>query len=594
VRLAILSPDLLGTYGDWGNAVVLAKRLAWRGIGVETIAVTDGATPPRDADLYVLGGGEDGPQTLAVQELGGWDVLRAAVSRGAVVFGVCAGLQLLGEVFPGPDGAPHHGLGLVDLRTERGTVRAIGEVVAEPDPHLGIGPLTGFENHLGVTTVGPSAAPLATVVSGRGNGAGGVEGVRQQRILGTYLHGPVLARNPALADLLLGWVVGPLPPLEVPAVDELRTERLAAGVAAGAGPGGARRRAARWARRLGGRVRRACPPAASRRAAARRSLPGAARCPARLAARRGGRAGVPTIRAMLELDGGTAVVTGAASGIGLALTRRLLGDGMRVAMADVEVGALDAAARELGADAGRVLAVPTDVSDAGAVEALAARVTGEWGAVRLVCANAGVTASAALWDSTLDDWEWLWRVNVLGVVHTVRAFLPAMVAAGAPAHVCITGSLAGYLNQPGFGAYNASKHAVTAIAETLAADLDAAGHPIGVTIVAPWFVQTRLAEAARNRPAALGDLAPVTDHMRRIWSTLAPTRHLAQTPEQVADLAVDAVVAGRFSVFPFGPSVAAVRDRFEAVLDGRALGLYLPDPAAPTDRTGPSGSSRAR
>jgi CobQ-like glutamine amidotransferase family enzyme len=247
--VAILAPELLGTYGDWGNAVVLGKRLAWRGIGVETIAVTDGAAPPRDADLYVLGGGEDGPQTLAVEELGGWDVLRAAVARGAVVFGVCAGLQLLGEVFPGPDGEPHPGLGLVDLRTERGTVRAIGEVVAETDAALGIGPLTGFENHLGVTRVGSSAGPLATVVRGRGNGADGVEGVLQGRILGTYLHGPVLARNPALADLLLEWVVGPLPPLEVPAVAELRAERLAAGASAGAGPGGARSRGARWVAR---------------------------------------------------------------------------------------------------------------------------------------------------------------------------------------------------------------------------------------------------------------------------------------------------------------------------------------------------------
>jgi NAD(P)-dependent dehydrogenase (short-subunit alcohol dehydrogenase family) len=180
-----------------------------------------------------------------------------------------------------------------------------------------------------------------------------------------------------------------------------------------------------------------------------------------------------------------------------------------------------------------------------------------------------------------------------------------MIAAGQPAHVCITGSLAGYLNQPGFGAYNASKHAVTAIAETLAGDLEAAGHPIGVTIVAPWFVRTRLGESARNRPVALAAVAPVTDHMRRIWATLAPTRHLSQAPEEIADQAIDAVVTGRFSVFPFGPSVAAVRDRFEAVLDGRALGLYLPDPgldatgpgeasADTTDTTGPSGSSHAR
>ena len=185
--------------------------------------------PPSDADLYVLGGGEDGPQTLAVEEIRAGRGLAGVVDRGAVVFGVCAGLQLLGEVFPGRDGVPVAGLGILDLRTERGTVRSIGEVVAEVDPDLGIGRLTGFENHLGVTRVGPSATPLATVVAGRGNGADGVEGAHRGHVVGTYLHGPVLARNPALADLLLGWVVGPLAPLEIGEVDALRAERLVAG-----------------------------------------------------------------------------------------------------------------------------------------------------------------------------------------------------------------------------------------------------------------------------------------------------------------------------------------------------------------------------
>jgi len=283
---------------------------------------------------------------------------------------------------------------------------------------------------------------------------------------------------------------------------------------------------------------------------------------------------------MFEFSGRTAVVTGAASGIGLALTRRLLREGTRVALGDVEAPVLEAAvaalADEFGADA--VTAVPTDVGDEAAVERLADEAAARLGPVRLVCANAGVTASAATWESTADDWAWLFRVNVLGVVHCVRTFVPRLIADGEPAHVCITGSLAGYLNQPGFGAYNASKHAVTAIAETLAADLAEAGHPIGVTIVAPWFVSTNLARSARNRPSALADAAPVSDFMKRIWGTLTPYRDLSQTPEEIADQAVDAVRDGRFSVFPFAPSRDAVRERFEAVLDGRALGLYVPDP----------------
>jgi NAD(P)-dependent dehydrogenase (short-subunit alcohol dehydrogenase family) len=283
---------------------------------------------------------------------------------------------------------------------------------------------------------------------------------------------------------------------------------------------------------------------------------------------------------MFELSGRTAVVTGAASGIGLALTRRLLREGMRVALADVEAAALDAAVAGLADEfgAGAVTGVVTDVGDPAAVEHLAAAAEAAVGPVRLVCANAGVTLSAAVWESTPDDWAWLWRVNVLGVVHCVRTFVPRLIAAGEPGHVCITGSLAGYLNQPGFGASNASKHAVTGIAETLAGDLALAGHPIGVTILAPWFVQTRLAQSARNRPDSLPDAAPSSEFMRRIWTALAPTRGLSQQPEEIADLAVDAVRAGRFSVFPFAPSRDAVRERFEAVLDGRSLGLYVPDP----------------
>ena len=282
---------------------------------------------------------------------------------------------------------------------------------------------------------------------------------------------------------------------------------------------------------------------------------------------------------MFDFTGRTAVVTGGASGIGLAITRRLLREGMRVALGDVEAGALDGAVASLTDEfeAGSVIGVLTDVGDEASVVRLADAATAQLGPVRLVCANAGVTTSAATWESTADDWAWLWRVNVLGVVHCVRTFVPRLIADGEPAHVCITGSLAGYLNQPGFGAYNASKHAVTAIAETLAGDLVEAGHPIGVTILAPWFVQTQLATSARNRPSSLADAAPVSEFMQRIWAALAPTRWLSQTADEIADQLVDAIRDGRFSVFPFAPSVAAVRDRFEAVLDGRPLGLYVPN-----------------
>lgn len=230
VRLALLAPELLGTYGDNGNAIVLERRLAWRGVPVELVRVEGGAPVPESCDLYLLGGGEDRPQVLACEELASSPALAHAPERGAVVFGVCAGFQLLGRTFPGADGEQRPGLGLLDTSTRKGSgPRAVGEVVVEVAPALGLPPLTGFENHGGVTTLGDGVQPLGTVVAGIGNGGGADdEGAVAGRVLGTYLHGPVLARNPALADHLLALVVGPLGPLDDAEVERLRAERLRA------------------------------------------------------------------------------------------------------------------------------------------------------------------------------------------------------------------------------------------------------------------------------------------------------------------------------------------------------------------------------
>ncbi len=229
VRLVLLLPDLLGTYGDAGNASVLARRLEWRGCQAELITVSYGQPVPAGGDLYLLGGGEDAAQEL--RHLGRQDGLRRAVLRGAPVLAVCAGLQVLGTAFPGSDGNPRTGLGLLDVETVRLKRRAVGEVVAEPVAPGLTEPLTGFENHLGGTTLGAAVRPLGTVSRGVGNGgAQHREGAVQGRIVGTYLHGPVLARNPQVADLLLGWATGgPLAPLPVEAVDRLRAQRLRPG-----------------------------------------------------------------------------------------------------------------------------------------------------------------------------------------------------------------------------------------------------------------------------------------------------------------------------------------------------------------------------
>jgi CobQ-like glutamine amidotransferase family enzyme len=230
VSIAVLYPELLGTYGDGGNATVLARRLEWRGFASELVEVTAGEATPRSCDIYLMGGGEDGPQALAARELQASRALHRALDDGAAVLAICAGFQVLGSVFVGPDGTPHEGLGLLDVSTARDDGgRRIGEIVVEPDADLGLPELTGYENHASVTTLGPDARALGKVSVGYGNDAGdGTEGAVAGRIVATYLHGPVLARNPALADYILASVVGPLDPLDDKEVEALREERLAA------------------------------------------------------------------------------------------------------------------------------------------------------------------------------------------------------------------------------------------------------------------------------------------------------------------------------------------------------------------------------
>jgi CobQ-like glutamine amidotransferase family enzyme len=153
--------------------------------------------------------------------------LNRAVDRGAVVFAVCAGLQVLSRSYTSADGSTQPGLGLIDATTTPKGQRQIGELVVEPTA-FDLPLLTGFENHGGVTELGPGVQPLGRAISGFGNGVNGVEGAVNGRVVGTYLHGPALARNPALADLILSWIVGPLEPLDDDIVDRLRTERLQA------------------------------------------------------------------------------------------------------------------------------------------------------------------------------------------------------------------------------------------------------------------------------------------------------------------------------------------------------------------------------
>jgi lipid II isoglutaminyl synthase (glutamine-hydrolysing) len=220
-------PDLLSTYGDRGNMLILAHRARARGIPARTIEIFANDPIP-DGDIYLLGGGEDGPQALAAQRLIKDQGLHRAVDRRAVVFAVCAGYQLLGKSFFAK-GARCEGLGLLDFYSDRGETRAVGELAGDVDPTLGLPTLTGFENHGGRTHLGPDVKPLAQVRVGIGND-GTTEGAWSGTVLGTYSHGPALSRNPALADLLLRWATGEdnLTPFDESWTAKLRGERLRA------------------------------------------------------------------------------------------------------------------------------------------------------------------------------------------------------------------------------------------------------------------------------------------------------------------------------------------------------------------------------
>lgn len=231
VKVVLVYQSLLGIYGDRGNATVLAKRLQWRGLPHELVVVEPGEPVPADGQVYLLGGGEDMAQVSAMKALKADGNLQRGLEAGAVLLAVCAGYQVCGHSFTvGDRDEVIDGLGLLDVTTRRGPQRAVGEILtrwSRPDGTTSL--ITGFENHGGHTMLGPAAAPLARVVVGVGNNGDGSEGAVQGRVIGTYPHGPVLARNPDLADHLLQLATGlELDPLPRPEIELLRQQRIAA------------------------------------------------------------------------------------------------------------------------------------------------------------------------------------------------------------------------------------------------------------------------------------------------------------------------------------------------------------------------------
>ncbi len=264
----------------------------------------------------------------------------------------------------------------------------------------------------------------------------------------------------------------------------------------------------------------------------------------------------------MELSNGSvAVITGAASGIGAALGQAFAAAGCSVVLADVDAVALDAVASTIGEE---VLTVVTDVSVAADLEHLAEAAFDRFGAVHVLCNNAGVSTFNPIVAQTLDDWRWVLGVNLWGVIHGVQAFLPRMTAQGQPAHIVNTSSLAGLVSGlPALGPYNVSKVGVVALSETLRMELAMAGSPVGVSVLCPGSTPTRILESERNRPAELGleQRVPDGDLMRDAVRSGFDGPG-ARTVAEVAGDVLDGVRGGQFWIITSGEMRELVSSRF--------------------------------
>lgn len=278
---------------------------------------------------------------------------------------------------------------------------------------------------------------------------------------------------------------------------------------------------------------------------------------------------------MESFEGKVAVVTGAASGIGLALARRFAGEGMRVVLADVEHDALDRAAATLADAAGAdsVQAVPTDVRDEHAVDALAAATFDRFGTAHVVCNNAGVGVGGLAWTVPADRWRWIVEVNLLAVAHGVRAFVPRMIEQG-EGHVVNTASAAGLLTGPGMSPYYATKHGVVALSESLHFDLQLTGAPVGVSVLCPEWVRTQIADSERNRPPGVGEMPGMPGAQADgAGGGGAPAlgdfvRGLVDgglDPSTVAGMVLDGIRAGRFWIITHPTTVPTAQRRWDAI-----------------------------
>jgi NAD(P)-dependent dehydrogenase (short-subunit alcohol dehydrogenase family) len=273
--------------------------------------------------------------------------------------------------------------------------------------------------------------------------------------------------------------------------------------------------------------------------------------------------------ALNELGGKVAAVTGAASGLGRAMALAFASEGMHLALADVDETGLTRTGQEASARGVKSFPMRVDVSKAPEVEAFAQKCLQELGAIHLVCNNAGVAVSGPVWETSEAEWQWILGVNLLGVVHGVRAFAPRLIAQD-EGHIVNTASVAGLISPPGMGAYCVSKHAVVTLSEALHHDLRERGSRVGVSVLCPAYVPTGIADSERNRPPGLAVSSKSTERLAKEAALRKAVAAGKLSPDDVARAVIAAVKENRFYVLTHPGIKGAVRARMEDVLEERA------------------------
>jgi NAD(P)-dependent dehydrogenase (short-subunit alcohol dehydrogenase family) len=270
---------------------------------------------------------------------------------------------------------------------------------------------------------------------------------------------------------------------------------------------------------------------------------------------------------MRAFKGRVAVVTGGASGIGYALAHRFAGEGMKIVLADIEADALEEAEGSLRAGGAEVLAVETDVARPAAVEHLRDRALDAFGAVHVVCNNAGVVAQGSVWETTVPDWNWILGVNLWGVINGIRTFVPVLLEQE-EGHIVNTASIAGIVTGL-LGSYSVTKQAVVGRSESLFFGLQARGASnVGVSVLCPGWVRTRIADADRNRPAGSGPPAELTPLERSMTAMVRGLIDSGSDPAEIAGQVLAAIQEGRFYVLTHPEMLGGVTARHEDILSG--------------------------